>query len=91
MPDGAGRARCASPFARAKQASSPGPRIETFRPFVKRHFPDLCELAADDRLGRLVVEHKRPLIVGDQRWRGEVGRELAGEDENQVLVSPLLH
>jgi hypothetical protein len=68
-----------------------GPRLETRRPLVKRHLADLCERTAHHRLGRLVVEHELPLIVGDQRRRREIRCELAGEDENQVLVSPLLH
>src|SRR5712692_7067323 len=68
-----------------------GPGREARRPFVKRHLAGLGERATDDRLRRLVVEDERALNVGDQRRSCKVRRELAGEDENEMLVSSLLH
>src|SRR2546421_718962 len=68
-----------------------GARRERRRPFVERYLTRLGERSADDCLRRLVVEDERALVVRDQRRRREVRRELAGEDQNEVLVPSFLH
>src|SRR5215211_652254 len=65
-----------------------GPRHEAPGPVVERHLAGLGERAPDDVLSGLVVEDELTLVVCDQRGCGEVRRELAREDQDEVLVSP---
>ncbi len=64
---------------------------EACHPLVERHLARLRERQAEDFLRRLVVVGEPSFVVGDQHRRGEVRRELAGQDENEVLRPALLH
>jgi hypothetical protein len=75
------------PLERQRLAGVEGPRRELQRPLLQRQLPHLCELAADDSLGGLVVEDEPPALVGDQRRRREVRGKLSRQDEDEVLRS----
>src|SRR5215208_4510134 len=67
------------------------PRRELGEPVVERHLADLREPLAEDGLCRLVIEDEAATRVGDQRRRREVRDELAGEDQDELLLALALH
>ena len=88
------RSSSAIPMASAPSGSGSESSVrgrEPRRPFLQRHLTDLRERPAEDRLGRLVVEDEPASLVGDQRRRREIRRELAGENEHEVLRARLAH
>ena len=62
------------------------PRREALRQVVDPDLAHLGEGASHHRLRGLVVEDHVAALVGDERRRREVRSELAGEDEDQVLL-----
>jgi hypothetical protein len=62
------------------------------RRVLGRHLACFRERSTEDLLRGLVVEDEPTVGVGDQRGGREIGRELTGEDEDEVLGPPaLLH
>src|SRR5262245_5153703 len=63
----------------------PCPGLEARRELGQRHLADLGERVPDDLLGGLVEEDEHALGICNQRRRGEIRRQLSGQDQDQML------
>src|SRR5215212_8664994 len=66
-------------------------RLEAGEPVVERSLLDLGEAAAEHTLRGLVVVDEIPVGVGEERRRRQVRRELARQDQDEMLLPLQLH
>jgi hypothetical protein len=60
--------------------------MENGRPFVYKHFAGLLVAAAQEALGRLVVEKQRARHVHDKDGRGKAAGELPHQNNLDLLL-----
>ena len=67
------------------------PRLKGGEPVIETASHPSRRIAADNRLGRLVVEDQIPTRIGDQRRRRQVRGKLARQDQDKMLLPLRVH
>src|ERR1051325_6150920 len=79
------------PLLRRERLGGICSRTEARDELLVGHLPDLRKRSAHDGLGGLVEEYEPTLGVDDECRRGEVRREFARKDQDQVLLPAVGH